>query len=258
MEIDFKTLYALQDKVLESLKGKELGLYLTGGTALHRFYYNDLRYSEDLDFFSVDNNFNANLFKNILTQNGLHYKITREADDFQQFIVENMLKIDLVNDRVPHLDDFVMQNGIRLDNKDNILANKFSAILSRSEPRDVYDIFVLLKNNNIDKAKIIQNIKEKTADDIDLIFAVMKTFTMENKHLNNIYFCNDTSRKAFENEYFGVVNEFVERPLQNLTTDDLLQVVESAQKMQKARVNHKHEDSTQDSRESHKITRKRH
>lgn len=217
MAIDFKALYALQDRVLEAVRGKELGLYLTGGTALHRFYYNDLRYSEDLDFFSISEDCNLNAIKDVFKKHNIAFKQEADYEDFKRFSVESMLKIDLVNDRVPHLDDFVMQDGIRLDNKNNILANKFSAILSRSEPRDVYDIFVLLKNNNIDKAKIINALKAKTADSIDDIFQMLRTFAMDEEYLKKIYFCNDTARKAFENEYFGVLDEFVERVCLNNT-----------------------------------------
>ena len=47
--IDYKQLYALQDKMLAFVFSLENSFYLTGGTALHRFYYN-ARYSDDLNF----------------------------------------------------------------------------------------------------------------------------------------------------------------------------------------------------------------
>ena len=50
-EMKYKKLYSLQDKVLHLLSGKLGGFYLTGGTALGRFYLNH-RYSEDLYFFT--------------------------------------------------------------------------------------------------------------------------------------------------------------------------------------------------------------
>ncbi|MDQ7060749.1 MAG: nucleotidyl transferase AbiEii/AbiGii toxin family protein [Sulfurimonas sp.] len=48
--INYKELYLLQDEILEIIIKLENNFYLTGGTALHRFYY-DARYSDDLDFF---------------------------------------------------------------------------------------------------------------------------------------------------------------------------------------------------------------
>ena len=49
-KVAYKKLYALQDEILQIVFGLENDFYLTGGTALHRFYYNG-RYSDDLDFF---------------------------------------------------------------------------------------------------------------------------------------------------------------------------------------------------------------
>ena len=47
---NYDELYALQDSVLQIVFSEETPFYLTGGTALHRFYCN-ARYSDDLDFF---------------------------------------------------------------------------------------------------------------------------------------------------------------------------------------------------------------
>jgi predicted nucleotidyltransferase component of viral defense system len=57
---DYRGLYALQDLVLDKVFELDNDFYLTGGTALHRFYYN-LRYSDDLDFF-VSNSLNQKMF----------------------------------------------------------------------------------------------------------------------------------------------------------------------------------------------------
>lgn len=46
--MDYTRLYHLQDEVLSLLGSMDLSLYLTGGTALSRFYLNH-RYSEDLE-----------------------------------------------------------------------------------------------------------------------------------------------------------------------------------------------------------------
>ena len=46
----YDALYSFQDAVLETVFEEPLGFYLTGGTALGRFYLHH-RYSDDLDFF---------------------------------------------------------------------------------------------------------------------------------------------------------------------------------------------------------------
>jgi hypothetical protein len=48
--IDYQQLYKLQDRAIAALQDVLQGFYLTGGTALDRFYLHH-RYSEDLDFF---------------------------------------------------------------------------------------------------------------------------------------------------------------------------------------------------------------
>ena len=47
---DYKKLYQLQDRFLNWCTALNLPFYLTGGTALGRFYLGH-RYSDDLDFF---------------------------------------------------------------------------------------------------------------------------------------------------------------------------------------------------------------
>ena len=50
----YKRLYILQDKVFEVLNDQLVDYYLTGGTALGRFYLYH-RFSDDLDFFTNHN-----------------------------------------------------------------------------------------------------------------------------------------------------------------------------------------------------------
>jgi predicted nucleotidyltransferase component of viral defense system len=53
----YKELYSLQDKFLSELYSQDSPFYLTGGTALSRFYLKH-RWSDDLDFFvNNDSNF---------------------------------------------------------------------------------------------------------------------------------------------------------------------------------------------------------
>ena len=73
----YEKLYKLQDKVLNIVNSLENEFYLTGGTALHRFYYN-FRYSEDLDFFmSYGRNFREDVDEILkkIDEYGLEYKL---------------------------------------------------------------------------------------------------------------------------------------------------------------------------------------
>ncbi|ABS44734.1 conserved hypothetical protein [Campylobacter jejuni subsp. doylei 269.97] len=48
-------MYKTQDKILDLVAKENLDFYLTGGTALQRFHYNQFRFSDDLDFFLINN-----------------------------------------------------------------------------------------------------------------------------------------------------------------------------------------------------------
>ena len=54
-EEKYTLLYKIQDKIIDLVVKEKLGFYLTGGTALQRFYFNKYRYSDDLDLFLMDN-----------------------------------------------------------------------------------------------------------------------------------------------------------------------------------------------------------
>lgn len=104
LEIDYLKLYKFQDKFLKWLASNHYPFYLTGGTALGRFYINH-RYSEDLDFFvNADDQYSKYIteIKNNITQ---HFKLNLKQsvfyDDFSRiFIHDNnvVLKIEFVND----------------------------------------------------------------------------------------------------------------------------------------------------------------
>jgi tagatose-1,6-bisphosphate aldolase non-catalytic subunit AgaZ/GatZ len=53
---DYQKLYNVQDKVINLCHPALKDFYLTGGTALGRFYLNH-RYSDDLDFFNNETKF---------------------------------------------------------------------------------------------------------------------------------------------------------------------------------------------------------
>ncbi len=146
-------LYPLQDHFLKFFDSLNHGrFYLTGGTALSRFYYCH-RYSEDLDFFSVSE---LKDFREIVTkaleaarQKKFSIEVETVSDHFFRFYAkekEASLKIDFVNETVFHfgpLNRFPLFACV--DNERNILANKISCI-SRYEVKDIVDIWALAKH----------------------------------------------------------------------------------------------------------------
>jgi predicted nucleotidyltransferase component of viral defense system len=106
-----ENLYPLQDGVMNILSHSGTDFFLTGGTALSRAYYNH-RYSDDLDFFiNQSHTYDDQLDKvlSLLQENGFIWDTGKEytrARDFTTLKVrkdtETLLKLDFVNDQVPH------------------------------------------------------------------------------------------------------------------------------------------------------------
>jgi len=91
-EKDYRKLFQIQDKILLALKQVLSSFYLTGGTALGRFYLNH-RFSEDLDFFSNNCDTFHSLIKNIeKVLTGKFSVLKQESivyDDFARYYIED-------------------------------------------------------------------------------------------------------------------------------------------------------------------------
>lgn len=209
---DYKKLYEVQNEILKLLEDNDVGLYLTGGTALHRFYY-EFRYSEDLDFFAIDNksaNFAFKDFVDLLEDNNIPYKFDVNAKDFKRLKVKDILKIDLVNDLVRHFGGFYKKNGIIVDNLENIFTNKLTAMFDREAIRDVFDLYILLKNNEFDMQNTIKSLDEKTNITIDLMHAKLLNFPIEKVKISDVDFKSVEIYESFKKEYIETIKAFFE------------------------------------------------
>lgn len=161
-------LYPLQDRILNILMDKRYNrFYLTGGTALSRFYFQH-RYSEDLDFFSNQSGFfldDIKALEETLKDKSIKYTITSSSQSFRRFVVEEdcQLKIEFVNDvgfRYGNNVKFEIFN--RVDNLRNILSNKLTA-LERNEPKDVADILFICRNFSFKWENIFEDALRKVS-----------------------------------------------------------------------------------------------
>lgn len=164
---DFKRLYLLQDKFLVWWEKLGYPFYLTGGTALGRFYLNH-RFSEDLDFFvNKDQRYNKYIaeFRSKLTD---HFMVNPNeslfTDDFTRlFISEDdiTLKIELINDVGYYAGKPAIYKYGNIDTPLNILTNKLLAITGRDEPKDIFDIIHISLNYDFNWREIFGHAKQK-------------------------------------------------------------------------------------------------
>jgi predicted nucleotidyltransferase component of viral defense system len=152
----YKSLYVLQDKVLEIIGRLKVDFYLTGGTALSRFYLNH-RYSDDLDFLThKDLYFGDNIqeITDALVENDFEVKPYGISSTFATLHIlktggQSKLKLhlDFINEKHSvHFGGFhSAERFSKIDSLRNILSNKIS-IVSRQEPKDIADIWIICKN----------------------------------------------------------------------------------------------------------------
>jgi predicted nucleotidyltransferase component of viral defense system len=142
-----------QREVLIQLTGHPIireGFFLTGGTALSVFYLGH-RVSEDLDLFATDPLDLSEIDFWIKSQwPGQSVKI-KEGPFFLSLLIREV-KVDLVIDPLSVKEErlkMVFENGSSLwvDTLSNIVTNKFCAIISRIEPKDFIDFYLILRNS---------------------------------------------------------------------------------------------------------------
>ena len=179
--IDYNKLYQLQNNIFDILFKTENIFYLTGGTCLSRFYQAK-RYSDDLDFFA-DNSIRFNFAVRkvrIAFEKTFNVKVINEARDFVRLMVNELLQVDFVNEKMPHLKDVIITNdNYIIDNVENILSNKITSIIYRDNPKDIFDIYLIWKYYNVDWKEIMASAHEKLHfNDEDLLIR-LKTFPVQ-------------------------------------------------------------------------------
>jgi predicted nucleotidyltransferase component of viral defense system len=145
----------MQDEIFSMIESDKF--YLTGGTCLSRFYYNH-RYSDDLDFFFLGNVFSKHDFEaefreiQKIISKQFKTKLEISSDYFKRLYIyqnEIPLKLEFVYENFQTVKDPISHGKILIDTKENILANKFSAIHGRKTVKDYFDLYYLLKEFSI-------------------------------------------------------------------------------------------------------------
>ncbi len=179
-------LYPLQDQFLNFFnQHNEKQFYLTGGTALSRFYFQH-RYSDDLDFFSIQElkefrQLGTSIF-DVAKREGFVIEVETVSDNFfRVFVKDNniSLKIDFVNEIAYHsgeFKNFPLFNNV--DNETNILANKLTCI-SRYEVKDIADIWILSKKLSFSWKDMMDIADKKSPVDPVEISKIIKSLPKE-------------------------------------------------------------------------------
>lgn len=149
----------LQRDLLLAFFERERGFFLTGGAALAGFYLHH-RETTDLDFFTHDGEaFERGVFalRAAAADVGAEVSIKQDAPGFRRYLVtrgNDSVLVDTVWERVPAAYSGKKEVGrIVLDPPEEIMVNKLTTLVSRSEPRDIVDLMLLERSGlSIDAA----------------------------------------------------------------------------------------------------------
>ena len=205
--LDYNKLYALQDKVLTIVFETENEFYLTGGTCLSRFY-TEKRYSDDLDFFTNNSSRFSFAVKNIKQALKKHFELIVEVDskDFIRFRVNDILQIDFVNDIASRYKDVVVTDQkYIIDNIENILSNKLTAVIGRDNPKDIFDIYLISKYYQFKWNEILHSAHEKAGFSDDELLVRLKSFPSE--LFETIQLTDKNFLDNFDSEFTKIIEE---------------------------------------------------
>lgn len=212
----YNQLYNLQDEVLRI--AEKTSFYLTGGTALSRFYLNH-RYSDDLDFFTNDSasyRKQADIFLKEL-KNSYEMRTAVITDSFAQVFVSSGgidLKIDTVLD-VPYRAETpaAFPEFSRVDSLKNILSNKICA-LSRQAAKDVADIVFICRRLDFAWDEIIGYAMKKEILEELYVMDLLRTFPVE--ELKTIKWISEPDFGIFEQNVKQIVKDIASKSVNSL------------------------------------------
>ena len=217
-----ESLYPLQNGVLSIIQKSKTPFFLTGGTALSRFYTHH-RYSDDLDFFVI-NDAQYLMYVNTLlrllfeAENeglfGIDRKELHRSKDYTKILVVDIndpsveLKIDLVNDVAQYYgqvtDDPVFG---KIDNLCNILSNKITALF-RSEPKDVADIHAIAKCLKFNWKTLVVEAKSKEIGvEPEVVYELLMSFPI--RYFDAIKWIKLPNKEQFENDIKKIADDIL-------------------------------------------------
>jgi len=140
-------LSALQRDIVRALAQRNRGFFLTGGGVLVGLLGH--RTTDDLDLFTTDDAAMADadgLARALGAVVGALLESLQTSPDHRRYLFsrgDESTRVDFVRDRGVQLMEKPIRDGVAMDSVEEIVANKITTLASRSEIRDVVDLYCL-------------------------------------------------------------------------------------------------------------------
>lgn len=223
---------AIVSKIISESKLKNKVVF-KGGTALNHCYLPQLRFSEDLDFTSLDRNISLEEVKRVLeSQEFLQVKkeyVSNATIKIERLLytgplqLANSLKveIDFIQNVVLPAKEMEYKNVWGLDVKVKVMdikeicAEKIRAMSDRSRYRDFYDFYQILKHYDLDLKEVVELIKKKE---------IRKTISKE-QIIKNWHEVSQDKQTGYSRVFYkeSVANEEIDKAIQKLPFEEIVE-----------------------------------
>ena len=178
------------------------GIYFKGGTALNKIFLNHARLSEDIDFTLTRNEkeVKKEIWK-VLLKSGLFNDITegKSVEGFARLIVkyhselgEGEIFIDLnqrgtlilpfKTNKINHFySSFIPEFSIKTLAKEELIAEKVRATITRNKPRDHFDVYQIIHSNMPINIELVKKKCLASGDEFSIIKMFNKAQTLKNR-----------------------------------------------------------------------------
>lgn len=211
-----------------SLKDK---IVFKGGTAIHHCYLDQLRFSEDLDFTSLERNITPEEVKKVL-EGAEFLRIKKEFVSRATIKIEKLqysgplqlpnslkVEIDFIQNVILPAKEMEYKNVWGLNVKVNVMdireicAEKIRAMSDRLRYRDFYDFYQILKNFDLNLDEIVELMKKKE----------VRVPISKKKILQNWQTVQKDKQAEYSRVYYkeDVPDEEIEQAIQILPFDEL-------------------------------------
>lgn len=158
-----------QKSTLSAITNSSLAtsFYFTGGTALSHYYLQH-RFSEDLDFFCV-NEFDINDISVVLRslKSKIGYEALSVESSFNRFPYQlhfpdgSILKVEFTYFPFPQIEKPLKKAGLKVDSVLDIATNKLFTIAQKPRGRDYFDLYFIVQKYDFSLEMLRQKAKIK-------------------------------------------------------------------------------------------------